>query len=278
MTVRNVTNHPDQPWKIARMNKFNFALALGAGLVLSLAAPTVQAAPIVQALSPQNLTAAQFNQDFSPSSSVLTNTYTFMSTPTTGVVESQVFQGSGAYSGLTAYAYQFGVNNVADTSGQLTSVNSASLQFNATPVPVSLNGGANSSVYVVTDGQVGQISVPQAAPGSTVQVPASIAWQPGVTTGSLTFQYLDATANTGPLQAGTSGGTIVVITNDSNSTKPFVSLQNADPQTGYPQAYAPTGGTIDQVPAPEPATIIGWTGVLGALALVHRARRNRKAA
>lgn len=262
------------------MNKFTFALALGAGLVLSLAAPTVQAGSIVQALSPQTLSAAQFSQDFTASSPVLTNTYTFMNTPTTGVVESQVFQGNAntPFSGLTAYAYQFGVNNVADSSGQPTSVNSASLQFNSTPVPVSMNGGANSAVYVVTDGQVGQISIPQAAPGSTVQVPASIAWQPGTSTGSLTFQYLDATANTGPLQAGATGGTIVVITNDSKTTQPFVSLQNADPQTGYPQAYAPTGGTIDQVPAPEPATIIGWTGVLGALALVHRARRNRKAA
>ncbi len=267
------------------MNKFTFALALGAGLVLSLAAPTAQAdsmtgnaSPVVQALAPANLTAAQFNQDFTATTGVLTNTYTFMNTPTSGVVESQVFQGTGAYSGLTAYAYQFGVKNVADSTGTATSVNSASLQFNATPVPVSLNGGSNSSVFVVTDGQVGQISVPQAAPGSTVQVPASIAWQPGTNTGSLTFQYLDATANTGPLQAGATGGTIVVITNDKSTTMPFVSIQNADPQVGYPQAYAPTGGTIDQVPAPEPATIIGWTGVLGALALVHRARRNRKAA
>jgi hypothetical protein len=278
MTVRVVTNHPDQPWKIARMNKFTYALALGAGLVLSLAAPTVHADPIVQALSPASLSAAEFNADFTPTTGVLTNSYTFMNTPTTGVVESQVFQGTGMFAGLTAYAYQFGVNNVADSSGQPTSVNSASLQFNATPVPVSLSSGSNSSVYVVTDGQVGSINVPQAAPGSTVQVPASIAWQPGTSTGSLTFQYLDPTANTGPLQAGAMSGTIVVLTNEKSTTMPFVSIQNADPQVGYPQAYAPTGGQIQPVPAPEPATIIGWTGVIGALALVRRARRNRKAA
>ncbi len=279
MTVRVVTNHPDQPWKIARMNKFTYALALGAGLVLSLAAPTVHADPIVQSLPPTNLTAAQFNADFTPvTGAFLSNSYTFMNTPTTGVVESQVFQGTGMYQGLTAYAYQFGVNNVADNNGTPTSVNSASLQFGATPDPVSLTGGPNSAVYVVADGAIGQINLPQAAPGSTVQVPASIAWQPGTTTGSLTFQYLDATANTGPLQAGATSGTIVVITNEKNTTMPFVSIQNADPQTGYPQAFAPTGGTISQVPAPEPATIIGWTGVVGALALVHRARRGRKAA
>ena len=116
MTVRVVTNHPDQPWKIARMNKFTYALALGAGLVLSLAAPTVHADPIVQALSPASLSAAEFNADFTPTTGVLTNSYTFMNTPTTGVVESQVFQGTGMYAGLTAYAYQFGVNNVADSS------------------------------------------------------------------------------------------------------------------------------------------------------------------
>jgi hypothetical protein len=260
------------------MNKFTYALALGAGLVLGLATPTVHADPIVQSLAPATMTAAQFNQDFTASTGVLSNSYTFMNTPTSGVVESQVFQGTGAYAGLTAYAYQFSVNNVADSTGTPTSVNSASLQFNATPDSVSLNGGSNSAVYVVTNGQVGSISAPQAASGSTVQIPASIAWQPGTSTGSLTFQYLDATANTGPLQAGATGGTIVVITNDKSTTMPFVSIQNADPQTGYPQAYAPTGGSIDQVPAPEPATIIGWTSVVGALALVRRARRKRQAA
>ncbi len=266
------------------MNKFTYALALGAGLLFGLASPNASAAPIVQNLTPATMSAAQFNADFAPTTGVLTNSYTFMNTPTTGVVESQVFQGTGAFSGLTAYAYQFGVNNVTDSAGQPTSVNSASLQFNATPTPVNLIGAANavttanSSVYDITNGQVGGINVPQAAPGTTVQVPASIAWQPGTTTGSLTFQYLDASANTGPLQAGATSGTIVVITDESKTTMPFVSIQNANPQVGYPQAYAPTGGKIDQVPAPEPATIIGWTSVIGALALVRRVRRNRQAA
>ena len=222
------------------------------GLVscFGLAAPTAHADPIVQSLAPATLSAAQFNADFTATTGVLTNSYTFMNTPTTGVVESQVFQGTGAYAGLTAYAYQFGVNNVTDNNSQPTSVNSASLQFNATPVPVgTLVSGANSSVYVVTNGQVGGINVPQAAPGSVVQTPASIAWQPGTATGSLTFQYLDANANTGPLQAGAMSGTIVVLTNEKSTTMPFVSIQNANPQVGYPQAYAPTGGTISSVPA-----------------------------
>jgi hypothetical protein len=263
------------------MNKFSYALALGAGLAFGLAAPTVHAAPIVQNLTPGTLSAAEFNKDFTASSGVLTDSYQFMNTPKTGVVESQVFEGTGQYAGLTAYAYQFGVNNVSDTTGQPTSVNSASLQFNSTPVLANL-GSANSAVFVVTDGQVGGINVPQSAPGTTVQVPASVAWQPGTATGSLTFQYLDPTANSGPLQAGATSGTIVVITDDKNMTLPYVSIQNANPQTGYPQAFAPTGGTIGSIPqgseTPEPATIFGWTSVLGALAIVRRVRRNRQAA
>jgi hypothetical protein len=266
------------------MNKFNYALALGAGLVLGLATPTVHAdkikgsGPVVQNLVPSTMSAADFNASFSPSTAALTDSYKLMDTPQTGVVESQVFQGSGKYAGLTAYAYQFGVNNVTDTNGQPTSVNSASLQFNATPNPVDLGKGKDSAVYAITDGKVGSIDLPASAPGAKIQIPGSVAWQPGTTTGSLTFQYLDATTNTGPLEAGAKSGTIVVITSEPKTATPFVSIQNANPQIGYPQAYAPTGGTIDQIPAPEPATILGWTSVVGALALVRRVRRNRQAA
>ena len=103
-----------------------------------------------------------------------------MNTPNAGVVESQVFTGTGAAAGLYAYAYQFGVNNVNDTStNQPTSVNSASMLFNATPVTTNLTNTGNTSAYVITDGQVGGINLPQAAPGSVVQTPSSIAWLPG---------------------------------------------------------------------------------------------------
>ena len=155
-----------------------------------------------------------------------------MNTPTTGMVESQVFQGTGTAAGLYAYAYQIAVNNVSDNNGQPTSVNSATLAFNSTPTPASFTSGSTPSpVYVVTDGQVGSINVPQAAPGSVIQTPTSVAWMPGTKTGALTFQYLDATQNTGPLQAGATSGTIVVLTNQPYTTQPLpVSLQNADPQ------------------------------------------------
>jgi hypothetical protein len=112
-----------------------------------------------------------------------------------------------------------------------------------------------------------------------VATPSHIFWQPGTSTGSLTFQYLDAKTNTGPLMSGTNSGTLVVLSTQSpSSSQLFVSLQSPDPQSGYPQVYSPQNGTIAEVPAPEPATLIGWTGVIGALALVHRARRKRRPA
>ena len=68
--------------------------------------------------------------------------------------------------------------------------------FNATPVVNQFSvPGTTSATYVVTNGQVGRINVPPAAPGTVVQTPASIAWLPGTTTGSLTFQYLNPATN-----------------------------------------------------------------------------------
>lgn len=261
------------------MKKITYALALGAGLVLSLAGPSVHAAPIVQQLDTPTMTAAQFNSLFQPISGAapILSAYQFMNTPTTGLVASQVFKGSGAAEGLNAYAYQIAVNNVSDTSGQPTSVNSASLAFNATPTPATFTaGGTPSAVYVIPDGPVGGINLPQAAPGSIVQTPTSVAWMPGSKTGALTFQYLDAAQNSGPLQAGSNSATIVVL-----STQPYVnqpvSLQNANPQIGYPSAYSAQGGTIQEVPVPEPAAVLAWAGMIGAVALVRRVRGNRAA-
>jgi hypothetical protein len=270
------------------MNKFTFALALGAGLVLSLAGPSVHAAPIVQQLDTPTMTAADFNSLFKPIQDAkgqvvppILSDYQFLNTPVSGKVDSQVFEGTGTAAGLKAYAYQIAVNNVSDSNGQPTSVNSATLAFNSTPTPASFTpGGKPSSVYVVSDGQVGGINLPQAAPGSVIQTPTSVAWMPGSKTGALTFQYLDASKNTGPLQAGANSATIVVLTNQPYTTQP-VSLQNADPQitnSTYPTAYSAQGGTIQEVPAPEPATVLAWAGMIGAVALVQRVRGNRQAA
>lgn len=264
------------------MNRITFALALGAGLVLSLAAPSAHAAPIVQQLATPTMSASEFSSLFKPiaGASVIKAPFTFMNTPTTGTMESQVFQGTGKAAGLYAYAYQIAVNNVTDTNGQPTSVNSASLAFNATPTPASFGTAATgtpSATYVIKDGTVGNLDLPTAAPGSVVQIPTSVAWMPGTKTGALTFQYLDATKNTGPLQAGANGATIVVLTTQPYVNQP-VSLQNANPQTSYPSAYSAQGGDIHEVPVPEPTTMLAWAGMIGAAAMARRVRRVRAAA
>ncbi|MGA8347550.1 MAG: hypothetical protein WB773_06975 [Isosphaeraceae bacterium] len=95
------------------MNRFIFALALGAGLVLNLAGPSVHATPIVQQLPTPTMTAAEFNSLFPTSvAAPIMSDYQFLNTPVTGKVESQVFQGTGSAAGLYAYAYQIAVNNV----------------------------------------------------------------------------------------------------------------------------------------------------------------------
>jgi hypothetical protein len=263
------------------MNKFTFALALGAGLVLSLAAPNAQAGPIVQSLTTADLSASQFNTLFAPTAGVspLTQNFSFLNTGTAGTVTSEVFTGNAgtAAGGAYAYAYQFTVNNATDTTtGEATSVNSTSMLFNATPV-VSNFTGSNVDAYVVTNGAVGSLATPVGVGGQGVQSPSTIAWQPGTSTGSLTFQYLNPATGAAPLAAGATSATIIVLSSQPPSQQNvFVSLQNPEPQNGYPVVYSPKTGAIDQVPAPEPATVLAWTSVIAALAVGQRFRRNHR--
>jgi hypothetical protein len=259
------------------MNKISYALALGAGLVL---APAASAAPIVQQLDSPEMTASAFNSLFKPIAEAppITSEFKLMNTPVTGVVQSQVLEGTGAYEGVYAYAYQFGVRDVADNSGEPASINIASLQFNSTPVRADLlgTGGPGSAVFVVKDGVVGSLSLPAAAVGSIVTGPSSVSWVPGQKTGALNFQYLDTSTNSGPLEAGSTSGAIVVLTTEKWTNK-LVSLQNSiNPPDVNPSAYSSEGGPIQEVPVPEPATVLGWAGVMAALA-VARARRARRA-
>ena len=261
------------------MNKFTYALALGAGLVLSLAAPNAQADPDRSvAHDGRTCRRRKFNSLFTPTTTVLTQNYTFHEHRhgrhgEVASVHGQQVPPQGVY----AYAYQFTVNNAKDSStGEPTSVNSTSMLFNATPVVTSFTG-SNAAAYVVTDGAVGRLNAPVAAAGTGVQTPSTIAWQPGTSTGSLTFQYLNPTTGAGPLAAGATSGTIVVLsTQPSSQQNVFVSLQNPEPQNSYPVVYSPTTGAIEQVPAPEPATVLAWTSVIAALAVGHRFRRNHK--
>ena len=263
------------------MNKLTHALALGAGLVLSMAPPNAHGNPIVETLTSTEMPASQFNSLFTPITTVLTSNFGFMNSPNAGFVESQVFRGSGPESGLYAYAYQFGVNSVNAASGnQPASVNSASMLFNATPVGTDvIPPGTYTFGYVITSGQAGGLNLPQAAPGSAVQTPSSIAWVPSNsgTSGSLTFQYLNPTTNSGPLGPGAISATSVVVSANP-FTQQYVSLQDPEPQTTYPMAYSPLNQFIDEVPVPEPATILAWTSVIAGLAVGQRFRRKPRTA
>jgi hypothetical protein len=252
-------------------------LALFAALCVASPNPSLQAAPIVQTLATGDMTSSQFNSLFTPiaSAPTLSAAYQFMRTPVSGMVESQVFQGTGAAAGLYAYAYQFVVNPVIDYSGQPTSLNSASFAFNATPIASNLIDGSSSSysAYVIQDGAIGGIGAPRGGPSGMIQAPSAITLMSGTSAKTLTVQYLDPRTGSGPLEAGAHSATIVVI-----STIPFttqsVSLQNADPQISYPIAYTPTGINV-----PEPSTILGWAAAISGLALFRlRNRRGRSLA
>ena len=137
--------------------------------------------------------------------------------------------------------------------------------FNATPVGTDFTDtGTNTYAYVVTNGQVGGINVPTAAPGNV---------DPGPVVDRLAAQLDDRIADVpvpepdhqhGPARGRCHERHASWSSRRSRSRSSIVSLQNPEPQTLYPLAYSPTGGPIDQVPAPEPATVLAWAGVIAA--------------
>ncbi len=263
------------------MKKLTLAIALATALPLGLAAPSAHADPMIQTLPTTSMSVSDFNNLFQPISSapVLTSDFTFNGAPTSGVMQSQVFQGTGAAAGLYAYAYQLGVNNVTDGDGSPVELQSASWKFNGTPVGTNFeNAGHNVYAYTI-NGQVGGLNLPQAAPGQTVLNPASINWAPGSTNGSLVASYVDPANNVAALGAGGNSATFVVISNQPFTQNP-VNIQSPDPiapGSSLTQTYAATGGAIEPVPVPEPATILAWAGMAGAVVLVRRVRKNRPA-
>lgn len=269
------------------MNKYTFALAL---TLASVAAPSLRAAALTpQTLSTPELTASQFGELFSPKSDALASTYQFVGygDSPTGVIHSQVFEGKDgtAAAGLFAYAYQVGVNNVA-TSGDNpvpAHVNSASWQFDATPIKTAFASDADGApidayAYLVKDGAIGGLVSPQAGTAAEIQAPAALSWRPDSSKkfGSITATF--ANENTNPLQAGADSATLVVITKQPYTTD-FAGILSDKPTTGsFPTVYTATGGEVNPVPIPEPATFLAWAGMIGAGALAHRVRRNRASA
>lgn len=265
------------------MNKL--ALALGIGLTLSLAAPSAQADPMVQQLATPNMSASTFSSLFDPKpdAPAMTSNFQFLGAPVSGVMESQVFQGKAgtAAAGLNAYAYQLGVNSVSDNSGNPVNVQSASWKFNATPLGTNFIDNTKNSyyAYAVTDGQVGNLRLPQAAPGQQILSPASLAWEPNNKVGSLVASYVDPANHVPALNAGGNSATFLVIT-DKPFSQQFVNIQSAnpiDPKSDLTTAYAAVDGTVAPIPVPEPATMLAWAGTAGALAFIRLGRKARPA-
>src|SRR5438309_1915629 len=100
------------------MNKITLALVLGTGLTVNLAAPSPRVeASSIQTINTPTLSAATFNQNFTPYNNAVLSPFRFAGATTdSGLIESQVFKGTGQYAGTYAYAYQVQVNST-DGSG-----------------------------------------------------------------------------------------------------------------------------------------------------------------
>ncbi len=257
------------------MNKITLALVLGTGLTLSLAGRVH--ADAIQTIATPTLSAATFNQDFTAIDNPVLSPFQFSgATSPSGMVQSQVFEGNAGtpYAGLFAYGYQIQVT-ASDGSGVPNHVDSASLQFNATPIGTNLTGaGANSFGYVISNGQIGGLSL------SGSMAPTTLSWQPDQSTGFIRAQYVDPSTQTGPLTAGTNSATFVVMSTQSpllvNGAPPTtVNVGGGAATTTVPVAYSTSPGTIEPIPVPEPATILAWTGMAGCFLLVRHFRKAR---
>lgn len=262
------------------MRKLSLALALGTGLILFAAPSMTQAAgtkTTIQTLSTPELSASAFNSLFTPTASpVLTSTVEFLNSPGAGTLRSQVFQGTGAAQGLYAYAYQLSVNNTANDLGEPVHVDSASWQFNATPIGTNFAGTGNTFAYVVKD-QIGSL-VAANPNGTDARVPTNLSWQTGNNIGVIRADYVDPTSNTQPLSAGEDGSAFVVITDRPPSDKfQYAGVLSSNPQLGAPAVYSASRGDVAPQPVPEPATILAWAGMAGAVVLVRRVRKTRTA-
>ena len=262
------------------MNKINLARALGTGLTLSLAAPGARA-DAIQTIATPTLSAATFNADFAPINTAVMSPFQFSgATGTSGMIQSQVFKGADGtqYAGLYAYGYQVQVNPT-DGSGSPSHVDSASFEFNATPAGSNLTGASAPSYgYVISGGQVGGLNMA----GS--QTPAMLTWQPysAAGVGYIRAQYVDPASQTSALPAGTNSATFVVLSTQPplpiDSKPTTVNVGGGSATTTVPVAYSSSVGAVQAIPSPEPATLLSWGGMIGAVALGLRFRRKSRLA
>jgi hypothetical protein len=255
------------------MKKFALALALGTGLAVSTAhaGPTQTATTTTfQTLNTTSMDASSFNQQFTPLAIPLLQSFRFAGSSTdSGLIESQVFKYNGPTSdGATLYAYAYQVAlNQTPSGGDPAHVDSLSFKVNAT----GLDGSSSSSYgYMITNGAVGGLNL------SGTQTPTTLTFQPDASTGYIRAQYVNPTTGVGPIEAGNNSATFVLLSKQAPATVlPTVNIGGPEALTGAnpPQVIVPAGGTIEPAPVPEPATIIAWAGVVGAVACYRLRRR-----
>ncbi len=251
------------------MNISSRVIVLAAGLVLSLGGRAVHAASTpadIRTLGTQTISASAFDAMFTPYNNAILSPFRFDGSATdSGLIQSQVFQGTGKMAGLYGYAYQVAVNPASDTH-----VDSMSFKFGSgQAAPMAIN---DSYGYLIQSGQVGGLNL------SGTQSPSALSWQAGQSTGFLRAQFVDPAKNTNALDAGTNSATFVVLSTQIPSTvKPSVNVGGAAATTTVPVAYTVASGTPQPVPVPEPATILSWVGMIGAFSLARHVRRNRVA-
>ena len=194
------------------------------------------------------------------------------------MIESQVFQGTGAAAGLYAYAYQVAVNPATDGSGQPTHVDSTSFLFNGTPVGTDLTGAGTTSFAYVDQRRPGRR--PEPAPGSTRPRPRS-PWQPGPDRpGFIRAQYVDPATQTPAARsrAPTARRSSLL------SNQPVRDTSVGQRRRRRPRRPTVPVGVLGQRrhdradPRARAATILAWAGMAGAVALVRRVRKSRHAA
>jgi hypothetical protein len=273
------------------MNRTTIALALGTSLAVCLATSTAHGAAVatgsttasttttsspIQTLGTTEMSASTFNSLFQPYNTAMMSPFAFSGgSGNAGTIQSQVFQGTGAASGLYAYVYQVSANqNATDSAGEPVHVDSSSFKFGATPVGSDLTGSGKTQFgYNVVDSKLGGLGM------SGNQAPAHLSWQAGQTTGFIRSNFVAPATQTPALAGGATSADYVLLSTQAPMTSNFnsVNVGGGSATTTVPLVYTPTAGTIEPIPVPEPATILAWAGMAGAVALVHRVRKTRQA-
>ena len=262
------------------MNKITLALVLGTGLTLSLAAPTARPRrrhpddrhPDALGRHVQRrLRAVQHRRAVPvpvrrgrPSHS--------------GLIESQVFQG---IDGTPTRALRLRLPGRRSTRPTAAAtpihVDSASFQFNATPLGSDLPARARRPTATWSpNGQVGGLNL------SGTQAPTTLSWQPDADDRRRSGRSTSTRPRRpGRSAAGTNSATFVLLSTQLPCRRLEADRSTSAAAPRRPPSRSPTRpppARSSRSPSPEPATLLAWAGMAGAVALVLRFRKARLAA